>query len=81
MTGGVADAIKDGKTGFLINPDNREELFSKIDLLFSDTNLRNKMGFNGYNNSQRAETRKPHWEDRYSAHVPIPGIPNTVSSS
>lgn len=51
-TGGVVDAIKDGKTGFLINPIDLDELFSKIDLLLKDIELRNKLGFNGYENSK-----------------------------
>ena len=51
-TGGVVDAIIDNKTGFLVEPRNVEELFSKLDLLLSSSKLRIKLGKAAFTNSK-----------------------------
>lgn len=43
-SGGVPDAIKDGKTGFLVNGRNPEEIAEKVFLLLSTPDLSDKMG-------------------------------------
>jgi len=43
-SGGTADAIEDGKTGFLIEPNNVKELERKIMLLLKNKSLRDKLG-------------------------------------
>jgi len=45
--GGVMEAIQNKKSGFLINPLNRKELFDKILFLYNNPNTRKKMGTNG----------------------------------
>jgi glycosyltransferase involved in cell wall biosynthesis len=45
--GGTAEIVEDRKTGFLIEPQNPTELAEKIDLLLTDSALRNEMGING----------------------------------
>lgn len=47
-SGGVVDAIIDGKTGFLIEPNNEKDIINKIELLISNPKIRNKLGQNGY---------------------------------
>jgi glycosyltransferase involved in cell wall biosynthesis len=46
-TGGVEDAVQDGVTGFLIEPENITELTKKIDLLINDEEMISKIGING----------------------------------
>ncbi|MHA1343133.1 MAG: glycosyltransferase family 4 protein [Promethearchaeota archaeon] len=46
--GGVSEIIKDGLSGFLIEPGDIEELKSKILKLISSTSLRKKMGIIAY---------------------------------
>ena len=43
-SGGTSDAVEDGKTGFLIEPNNVEELERKIILLLKNKSLRDKLG-------------------------------------
>ena len=43
-TGGIPDAIVDGKTGLLVDEDNIEELTSAIRNLITDVNLAHQMG-------------------------------------
>jgi phosphatidylinositol alpha-1,6-mannosyltransferase len=38
-SGGVADAVRDGKTGFLVNPDDREDIARALRLLLTDDDL------------------------------------------
>jgi glycosyltransferase involved in cell wall biosynthesis len=45
--GGTSDAIEDGKTGFLVEPEDYKELSKKIILLLKNKKLRNKMGSAG----------------------------------
>ncbi|MEO0124580.1 MAG: glycosyltransferase family 4 protein, partial [candidate division WOR-3 bacterium] len=42
--GGIKEIINDNENGFLINPGDYEELARKIELLLTDSKLRNKMG-------------------------------------
>tara|TARA_Y100000310_G_C20684975_1_gene818397 strand:- start:1317 stop:2432 length:1116 start_codon:yes stop_codon:yes gene_type:complete len=43
-SGGTADAVIDGKTGFLITPGNQKELIDKLLLLLQNKKQRKKMG-------------------------------------
>jgi len=45
-TGGVEDAVRDGKTGFLVNPANSNELTEKIELLINDEIVRKSLAEN-----------------------------------
>jgi glycosyltransferase involved in cell wall biosynthesis len=45
---GLSDAIKDGETGILVPPENVEALAEKMALLLGDSNLRIRLGKNGY---------------------------------
>lgn len=47
-SGGVKTSIEDGKTGYLVDPDDKKELKEKIMLLINDKNLRHKMGEFGH---------------------------------
>lgn len=55
-TGGVADAVVDGETGFLIQPDSVSELADRIETLSHDDRLREEMG----------RTARAYVEERYS---------------
>jgi len=46
-SGGTADAVIDGKTGFLVTPGNQKELINKLLLLLKNKNQRKKMGKSG----------------------------------
>lgn len=46
-TGGVEDAVIDGETGFLADPNDSADLCRKIDLLIKDGELRKRMGARG----------------------------------
>jgi len=48
-SGGIVDAIEDGVNGFLVNPDNDDEIISKIKCLIEDTQLREKIIKRSYN--------------------------------
>jgi len=54
-SGGTSDAVVDGKTGFLINPENTELVKKKLLLLIRNPNLRKKMG-----NYAKSNVRKNH---------------------
>ena len=43
-TGGVAEAIENGKSGFLINPNSKKELYDKIIQLYKNRKLLKKIG-------------------------------------
>ncbi|MFX1258416.1 MAG: glycosyltransferase family 4 protein [Promethearchaeota archaeon] len=47
-SGGVKIAIEDGKTGYLVNPNDKKELKEKIMLIINDNNLRLKLGEYGH---------------------------------
>jgi glycosyltransferase involved in cell wall biosynthesis len=42
--GGTGEIVKDGETGFLVDPEKPEELAEKIELLLNNKGLREKMG-------------------------------------
>ncbi len=46
-TGGIPEAIVDGKTGYLVNPDNNQEIMNKIVSLLENKELANKLGGEG----------------------------------
>ena len=46
-TGGVEDAVVDGETGFLANPNDLTDLSQKIELLVKDEEMRKRMGARG----------------------------------
>lgn len=43
-TGGIPEVIKDGETGFLVNPEDPEEISQRIELLMDHEELRKTMG-------------------------------------
>ena len=47
-TGGIVEAIIDGKTGFLINQNNLDDLIEKILFLLDNENIRKDFGEKGY---------------------------------
>ena len=55
-SGGVGDAIVDGETGFLVNPDNVDEIANKLFLLLSDPQLAQKLGKNGRDRIKKSYT-------------------------
>lgn len=46
-SGGVADAVRDGETGLLVNPDSPEDIARALRVLFSDTDFAQKLGAEG----------------------------------
>lgn len=46
-SGGVPDAVQDGKTGFLVDPDTPEDIASAIKLLLIDSDLARRLGNEG----------------------------------
>lgn len=46
-SGGVSDAVQNGKTGLLVNPDDPEDIASAIKLLLIDDNLAKRLGDEG----------------------------------
>ena len=58
-TGGIIEAIVDGESGFLIKPNDLNDLIDKIILLSKDEQRRKKLGENGY---QRV-IREFQWEN------------------
>lgn len=46
--GGVEEAITDGQTGFVVNPDNPDELFNALDKILGSSDLARKLGEEGY---------------------------------
>lgn len=46
-TGGITDAIIDGKTGYLVDPNNSQEILDKIILLLENRELAKKLGEEG----------------------------------
>jgi phosphatidylinositol alpha-1,6-mannosyltransferase len=59
-SGGTSDSVEHGKTGFLLQPDNVEELAGTLDLVLRDTELQNRLGMAGL---QRARADFS-WETR-----------------
>jgi len=46
-SGGVSDAVPDGKTGFLVNPNKPEEIARVLKLLLNDVDLARQLGAEG----------------------------------
>ena len=46
-SGGISDAVQNGKTGLLVNPDDPEDIASAIKRLLVDTNLARRLGNEG----------------------------------
>ena len=59
-SGGARDAVADGETGILVDPESPEKLAAAIKRLLSDTPLREGMGARG---RERVE-RHFSWKDR-----------------
>jgi phosphatidylinositol alpha-1,6-mannosyltransferase len=59
-SGGTADAVADGVTGYLVDSENNEDLIEKLRCLLTDGELRNRMGAAGL---RRAQTEFS-WEPR-----------------
>ena len=43
-SGGVRELIIDGETGFLVNPDNTQEIYDRVSMLIGDTSLQKAIG-------------------------------------
>jgi len=43
-SGGVADAVRNGKTGFLVDPEDPKEIAEALHLLLTDSDLRRRLG-------------------------------------
>lgn len=59
-SGGAVEAVAEGVSGFLVNPDSIEEFVEAVDKLLSDESLREKIGSEG---RKRAE-REMDWRGR-----------------
>lgn len=46
---GIPDAVLDGETGLLVQPDDKEELTGAVERLLQNRSLAEKLGENGYN--------------------------------
>ncbi|WP_321211766.1 glycosyltransferase family 4 protein [Methanothermobacter sp. DP] len=46
-SGGVVEVINDGENGFLVEPCDRDSLKEKINIILSNSELRNNMGYKG----------------------------------
>jgi phosphatidylinositol alpha-1,6-mannosyltransferase len=55
--GGVEDAVQDGETGILVNPNSGQEVYQALKLLCSDSTLRERLGRKG---QERAKQVTPH---------------------
>jgi glycosyltransferase involved in cell wall biosynthesis len=60
-SGGVEDAVRDGETGILVDPNSTEEIYTALSKLSSNAQLRAELGHNGY---QRAQS-KPSFQVLY----------------
>ncbi len=47
LEGSIPDVVKNGETGYLVNPKNSFDLAEKMELLIREPDLRNKMGLAG----------------------------------
>jgi glycosyltransferase involved in cell wall biosynthesis len=66
-SGGVEDAVWDGKTGILVEPSNTEEIYTALSQLCKDKQLRENLGCQGYRRSQL----KPSHAVLYSNALPV----------
>lgn len=51
-TGGIFDAVKHGKTGLLVNPEDKQELTNALLKILTDKNFARKLGTQGKNHAQ-----------------------------
>jgi glycosyltransferase involved in cell wall biosynthesis len=51
-SGGVEDAVWDGETGILVDPNSTKEIYTALSQLASNPQLRAKLGRNGYERAQ-----------------------------
>ncbi|UOE41524.1 glycosyltransferase [Chryseobacterium suipulveris] len=56
--GGMKYIVEDQETGYLIEPKNTEEIKSKLEVLYADADLRNKMGSRGRSKALREYTEE-----------------------
>ena len=61
-SGGVKDAVVEGETGLLVDPENINEISGAIRMLLSDNNLRDKLGKQGKDRAVREFS----WEKQVS---------------
>ena len=66
-SGGIRDAVKNGKSGLLVKPNNLEDLIEKMLYLFDKEEIRTEMGKNGYNRVINEFL----WEKRYYDFIDI----------
>jgi len=66
-SGGIRDAVKNGKTGLLIKPNNLEDLIEKILYLYDKEEIRIEMGKQGHNRVINEFL----WEKRYHDFINI----------
>jgi len=66
-SGGIRDAVKNGKTGLLVKPNNLEDLIEKILYLYDNEEIRIEMGKQGYNRVINEFL----WEKRYHDFINI----------
>jgi phosphatidylinositol alpha-1,6-mannosyltransferase len=74
-SGGAAEAIVEGSTGYLVNPDDHEEIAGILQLLLSNRELRARLGEAGtqrvradFNWKSRAEALRKVNQDILSSH-------------
>jgi glycosyltransferase involved in cell wall biosynthesis len=60
--GGMKYIVDDGKTGFLVEPGNIEEILSKFETLFQNKDMTRNFGENGYNKALREYTEQMYIE-------------------
>lgn len=56
--GGMQEIVVDGETGFLIEPENRTELYNRLKQLIDSREIRESFGRNGYERMQRLFSQK-----------------------
>lgn len=47
IEGGAGDAVEEGRSGYLVDPENEDEVVEKLELLLSDPSLRARLGAAG----------------------------------
>src|SRR5262249_49854085 len=70
-TGGIPDMVQDGKTGFLIEPEDRATLAERLHLLLTDAKLRQCLG----------KTGRKLVEQEFNAAVCVPRILNAMKQA
>jgi glycosyltransferase involved in cell wall biosynthesis len=70
-TGGIPDMVQEGKTGFLIEPEDSATLAERLHLLLTDANLRQCLG----------KTGRKRVEQEFNAAVCVPRILNAMKQA